>query len=174
MDIVEHVADLFDRMLFRMTAATQQAARRARAASEITALEDRLRELRTRLEQSVSEVGKLAFRQWKNGAADQRTAIDDLCRSIDVMNREYQRLLGELADLRAWAGVRIERAAVADSCPQAALPPAHAFVSSPGAESSHASGAVAGETSGTKCCHECLAQVPAAHQYCPSCGICLE
>ena len=59
--------------------------------------------LRTQLEESVSEVGKLTFRQWKNNGAGQADAIDTLCRAIDAMNGEYQRLLGDVADLRASA-----------------------------------------------------------------------
>jgi hypothetical protein len=174
MDIVERVEELFDRVLWRLTAATQQAARRARATSEITALEARLADLRTRLEQSVSEAGKLAFRQWKDGAADQCAALDDLCRSIDGMNHEYQRLLGELADLKAFAGVPAERTAVAGSSYQATLPPARAGVFSAGGTGRQGSSAGAPAASGTRFCHECLAEVPATQLYCPSCGIRME
>ena len=184
MDIVERTVDLLDRAQGRMTAVTQQAARRVRNAPEISALDGRLSVLRTQLEESVSEVGKLTFRQWKNNAAGQADAIDALCHAIDAMNGEYQRLLGEIADLKASAAISTVRPGALHSSHYIALPllqpapasgePAAAGMVAPdygrltGAQSA---GVGAASPDQTKPCPECLAEVPVSQRYCPSCGM---
>ena len=184
MDIVERTVDLLDRAQGRMTAVTQQAARRVRNASEISALDGRLSVLRTQLEESVSEVGKLTFRQWKNNGAGQADAIDTLCRAIDAMNGEYQRLLGDVADLRASAVNSTVRPGVLHSGRYIALPPLQSAPASDepaaaGMESpdygrlrgAQRAGLGAASFEQTKPCPECLAEVPVSQSYCPSCGM---
>ena len=184
MDIVERTVDLLDRAQGRMTAVTQQAARRVRNAPEISALDGRLSVLRTQLEESVSEVGKLTFRQWKNNAAGQADAIDALCHAIDAMNGEYQRLLGELADLRASTVISTARSGVLHSGRYIALPPLESAPASDkpasaGMESpdygrltdAQSAGVGAASPDQTKPCPECLAEVPISQRYCPSCGM---
>ncbi len=174
MSILDRAADLLDRVLSRATAETQQAARRVRAAAEIAALEERLGDLRARLEQRVSELGKLAFQQWKNSAADWSAAMDELCRSIDELNGDYQRLLGELADLKAWAAVPAMRPGAAGLSPSLPMPPEPQPlfpVAARGADGAERGLAGAGDA---RCCSECLAEVPAGQQYCPMCGMRVE
>jgi hypothetical protein len=184
MDIVERTVDLLDRAQGHMTAVTQQAARRVRNASEISALDGRLSVLRTQLEESVTEVGKLTFRQWKNNGAGQADAIDALCRAIDTMNGEYQRLLGELADLKASAVISTVRPGIIHSSGYIALPPLQSAPASdePAAEGMESpdygrftdaqrAGVGAASFEQTKPCPECLVEVPVSQRYCPSCGM---
>ncbi len=187
MGILERAANLLERVQGRTTAMTQQAARRVRCAPEIAALDGRLATLRAQLEQSVSEVGKLAFRQWKNGDASQADAIKALCRAIDGMNGDYQQLLGELADLRASASVPTARVELSRSSCYIALGSAQPAASAAeqvdaslasartgGILGTHGVGAELVTPGRTKRCPECFADVPGSQQYCPTCGIRME
>ena len=174
MDIVDRAADLLDRAQARMTMATEQAAWRARAAPEIGALEQRLRDLRVQLEQSVSELGKLAFRQWKDSATDQTQAIDVLCCSIDGMNGEYQHLLGELADLKASAAIPPSPSEPGDFDRSATIPPASGLAALGETTNGQDPRAGVGSAIGARACPACLAEVPGDQRYCPSCGMRVE
>ncbi len=101
MDIFQRAVDIFDRAQGRMTYAGNQAARLVVSAAQMRALEARLADLRTRLEQATMDLGKLTFQRWKSGGVGNEQALTALCQHIDVLNAEYQQALNDLAHARA-------------------------------------------------------------------------
>ena len=100
MDILQRAADLLDRAQRGMADASNPGARAMVSTAQVRALEGRQADLRRRIEAAALELGKLAFRRWKNGGHSDEPAMVSLCEQLDRLNGEYQYVVGQLMDAR--------------------------------------------------------------------------
>jgi hypothetical protein len=186
--VVDHAARILGRAQDSLTAAAQRAASAVLSGREGLALETRRAQLKTRLQEAVSEAGQLAYQRWKCPSAALDAQLASLCRQIDDMNAEYHAVLAEIGDCRASASSLprmltgrtspAPRAGIGDS---PALPVA-APVGSPVTPLIHPYGGppqggyvaavpVAVATGRIATCPECLTDFDDSAHFCPSCGM---